>query len=144
MHTKTLFLGVWKNTIWFFSFETLGRMHKFHFFQFVLYFWKFWRKPGILIPDLYFYDVKYRPILSKKIEKYTEKLQFFKKAFWEFFFNWAGPSSNVLGWAGFAGPFKQWVSPLFTCNVNSGDTNVNSGETRRRRRRRKGKGRRLT
>ena len=23
------------------------------------------RKPGILIPNLYFYDVKYRPILSK-------------------------------------------------------------------------------
>jgi len=37
----------------------------FLFFSF-FNFWKFWRKPGILISDLYFYDIKYRPILSKK------------------------------------------------------------------------------
>ena len=75
---------------------------------------------------------------KKKVEKITEKLQFFfKKNFEKFFLKWVEPGPNILGWAGSAGPCKQWVSPLFTCNVNS-------GETRRRRRRRKGKGRRLT
>jgi hypothetical protein len=69
MHAKkiTLFWCM-ENTIWFFSFEILGCMHKKHFFfKFVFVLFKSWWKPCILIPDFYFYDVKYIPILSKII-----------------------------------------------------------------------------
>jgi len=57
MHAKTLFFWCMKNPIWFFSFETLGCTHKniFSFNIFGSFF--FYEKPGILIPDLYFYGI---------------------------------------------------------------------------------------
>jgi hypothetical protein len=40
----------------------------------------FWRKLGILIPDLYFYGIKIQTNIKQNlVEKYTEKLQFKKK-----------------------------------------------------------------
>jgi hypothetical protein len=42
----------------------------------------FWRKPGILIPDVYFYDVKMQiNIKQNLVEKYAEELQIFKNIF---------------------------------------------------------------
>jgi hypothetical protein len=40
----------------------------------------FWQKPGILIPDLYFYGIKIQTNIKKNlVEKYIEKLQFQNK-----------------------------------------------------------------
>jgi hypothetical protein len=45
-----------------------------------IFFFMFWRKPGILIPDLYFYGIKIQTNIKQNlVEKYTEKLQFKKK-----------------------------------------------------------------
>ena len=60
---KYCFFWHMKNTIWCFRFETLFRMHKNIFFLFFLHcffciFGSFCRKPGILIPDLYFLRCK--------------------------------------------------------------------------------------
>ena len=46
----------------------------------------FWRKPGILIPDLYLYDIKYKPILCKidKKKNTLENHKFFRKIFENF------------------------------------------------------------
>jgi len=47
----------------------------------------FWRKPGILIPDVYFYDVKIQiNIKQNLVEKYAGELQIFENIFFEFFF----------------------------------------------------------
>jgi hypothetical protein len=61
---------------YFVYFERLGRIHEnkvfflfFHIFVFAI----FHRKSGILIPDLYFYSIKYKPILSKIDRKIHEK-----------------------------------------------------------------------
>jgi hypothetical protein len=47
------------------------------------------------IPDLYFYDVKYKPVLSKFNKNYAEKSPFFQKKY----FVWArlGPKRNCAG-----------------------------------------------
>jgi hypothetical protein len=51
------------------------------------FFLMFWRKPGILIPDVYFYDVKIQiNIKQNLIEKYAGELQIFENIFFEFFF----------------------------------------------------------
>jgi len=128
---KHCFLVYEKNTIWFFSFETLGRMHKNIFSFFYKLFWYF----GILMKTEYFntWFVFLRrkiqtDIKQNLVKKYTKKLQFFKSIFEK-------KNFFELGWVEFACPCKQWVSLLFICNVNSGET---------RRRRRQGKGRRLT
>jgi hypothetical protein len=47
--------------------------------------------------------------------------------------NWAGPSPIILGWAGLANPFTMG-SPLFTCNVNSGEENAEEEEEEERER----------
>ena len=70
-----------KNTkmIFVLTFETFGRMHKKHFcvlfflicFFFYYYSWK--SKPGISIPDLYFYDVKILPDINPNDIKNTRK-----------------------------------------------------------------------
>ena len=53
MHTKTLFFGVWKTQYDFLALRHLAVCTKQIFF-----FLMFWWKPGILIPDLYFYGIK--------------------------------------------------------------------------------------
>jgi hypothetical protein len=56
-----------------------------HFFS------KFWRKPDILIPNVYFYDVKIQTNIKQNlVKKYTEKSQMFEKKFENFFLDWAG------------------------------------------------------
>jgi len=50
--------------------------------------------------------------------------------FFPFFQNGTGPDPTILGWV------KQWVSPLFSCNVNNGERRC---RRRRKRRRRRGK-----
>jgi hypothetical protein len=48
-----------------------------------IYFFKFWRKPGILIPDLYFYDIKIQTDINQNgVEKYVGKSHIFKNDFW--------------------------------------------------------------
>ena len=50
---------LYENTIWFFFFERLGRMHENKiFFLFYNFFVMFRRKSGILILDLYLYGIK--------------------------------------------------------------------------------------
>ena len=91
MHAKTLFSVVWKTTIWFFSFETFGRMHEKYFFFFSKFFFVFERKPGILIPDLYLYSIKIQTDIDQnavtKLRKITDFLKGFfgilkKKNYW--------------------------------------------------------------
>jgi hypothetical protein len=64
MHVNTyiffeIFFVVWKYDvmIFFFILERLGRMHENNIF--------FWRKPGILIPDLYLYGIKIQTSIKK-------------------------------------------------------------------------------
>ena len=65
--------------------ERLGRMH-----ENKIYFFMFCRKPGILIPDLYFYNIKIETNIDQNaVKKYAGKSQIFWKYFFEFF--WAGP-----------------------------------------------------
>ena len=54
------------------------------------FFLMFWQKQGILILDLYFYDVKIQTNIKQNlVEKYVEELQIFKNIFFENFF-WTG------------------------------------------------------
>jgi hypothetical protein len=67
----------------------------------------FYAKPGILIPDLYFYDIKIKTNIKKNlVEKYMKKLQVFKRNFFEiflelgrtrpnYFFLWTGLGPNI-------------------------------------------------
>jgi len=100
MHVKTLFFGVWKTQCNFLALRHLTVCTKifFSFFQFFFVFWKFWWKPGILIPDLYFYDIKYKPILSKKKHKSkSEEISNIEKYFFlfNFFLKWAAPDPTT-------------------------------------------------
>jgi len=103
----------------FFSFETLCRMHKNIFFFFFSNFFGIFK---VLTKIRYFntgfvflWHKIQTDIKQNLIEKYIEKLQFLKSIFEK-------KNNFELGWAASAGPCKQWVSPLFTCNVNSGKT----------------------
>jgi len=81
----------------FFSFQSiLGRMHE---NKDMFLFFMFWWKPGILIPDLYFYGIKIQPDINQNgIEKCARKSQFFPK--WVLNIFWTGPtrSKKRLGW----------------------------------------------
>ena len=60
---------------------------------------KFWRKSGILIQDLYFYDVKIQTTIKQNlVEEYAEESQIFKNIyFFELFLDRAGPGPLILG-----------------------------------------------
>jgi hypothetical protein len=79
MHAKIYFLKfslLYENTIWFFflTLRDLAVCIK------TKIFFLFWRKPGILIPKLYFYDIKIQiDINQNSVEKYTGKSWFFWK-----------------------------------------------------------------
>ena len=83
----------------------------------------FWRKPGILIPDVYFYDVKIQTNIKQNlVKKYAEESQIFENIILNFFFGpgWTRPTHFGLGRTCPA----QWTvehSPLFPCYVNSGE-----------------------
>ena len=79
MHAKIyIFFGAWKTQYDFLALRYLVEWTKtffFFFFKFLFFvFFKSWRKPDILIPELNFYDVKDRPILSKKRERHKSKV----------------------------------------------------------------------
>jgi len=87
-------------------------------------FFMFWRKLGILIPDLYLYSIKIQTNIDQNTIKNTRGNHKFSENSFFYFLGWAGPGPPILGWAGTAQPSKQKQtvenSPLFTCNVNSG------------------------
>jgi len=76
-----VFFVVWKYDV-IFSLRDLAVCMKTKTF----FFSKFWRKPGILIPDLYLYGIKIQTnIKQNSITKYTGKSQIFPKIFfWKF------------------------------------------------------------
>ena len=99
-----------KNTIWFFSLETLGRMHKNIFFLFFKFFCilKVLTKTRYFNTGFLFLWCKIQTdIKQKKVEKYMEKLNF-SKAFLRFFF-WLGPDPTQTF----------WVRPDLPAHVNS-------------------------
>jgi hypothetical protein len=60
----------------------------------------FQRKLGILIPDLYLYDIKIQTNIKQNlIEKFTRKSQIFLKGFFKKFFGlgWTWPNHFGLG-----------------------------------------------
>jgi hypothetical protein len=111
MHANTYFwnfLFLYSNTIWFIIIiiiERLGRMHEnktFYFFIFYFLFfifYMFWRKPGILIPDLYLYNIKIQINIDQNAVKYLQKItSFWKKKlknFFIIFFSKLGPTRPI-------------------------------------------------
>jgi len=81
-------------------------------FLFIFYFFVFWRKPSILIPDLYLYSIKIQTnIHQNAVKNIRENHKCFEKIFGFF---WAGSSSaHVAGLdpAGFAGSLAQTSDP---------------------------------
>jgi hypothetical protein len=74
MHAKIYFLKfsfLYENTIWFFlSLKDVVVCMKTK----TIFFLMFWGKSGILIPDLYLYDIKIRANIKQNlVEKYTGK-----------------------------------------------------------------------
>jgi hypothetical protein len=53
-------MKIWRDLF----FERLGRMHE---NQNIFLKKKFWRKSGILIPDLYFYDIKIQTNIKQNL-----------------------------------------------------------------------------
>jgi len=81
MHAKTYFLKVlfvvWKYNMIVFFFERLDVCMKTKTF-FLFNFSMFWWKPGILILDLYLYDIKIHTDINQNfVIKYAGKSQFF-------------------------------------------------------------------
>jgi len=67
----------------------------------------FRQKPGILILDLYLYNIKIQTnIKQNSIKLYAEKSKTSKNIF--NFFYWAGPGPLILGWARLVRPSEQW------------------------------------
>jgi hypothetical protein len=73
---------------------------KYIFFGFIiLFFAMFRRKPSILIPDLYLYDIKIQTNIKQNlIEKFAGKSQIFLKGFLIFFLDWLDLVQSF--WAG--------------------------------------------
>jgi hypothetical protein len=92
-------------------------MHKniFLFLIFFLYFWKFWRKPGILIPDSYFLEMKKKKqteIKQNSVKQYTRGNYKYWKIFFSLIFFWNGPDPAQMHGLGRTRP--NYVSfPLF-------------------------------
>ena len=64
--------------IFFFIFKRLGRMQENKIFFYNFSFSTFWRKPSILVSDLYLYGIKIQTnIKQNSVEKYTGKSQIF-------------------------------------------------------------------
>jgi hypothetical protein len=69
----------------------------FYFLFFIFY--MFWRKPGILIPDLYLYNIKIQINIDQNAVKYLQKItSFWKKKlknFFIIFFSKLGPTRPI-------------------------------------------------
>jgi len=58
------------------------------FFFVIIYFLMFWRKPGILIPDLYLYNIKIQTDIDQNtVIKLQQNRIFFEMIFEELFFD---------------------------------------------------------
>jgi len=78
--------------VFFFSFERLGRMHENKNI--------FLKKPGILIPDLYLYDIKIQIDINQNgIENYAGKSQFLQKYIFFFKMELGRTRPNYVSWA---------------------------------------------
>jgi len=117
MHANTYFLKfslIYENTIWFFYFYYFWETWPYAWKQKIyIFFLMFWRKPGILIPDLYLYSIKIQTNTKKnEVENCAGKSQIFLKKISFFFgiFYWAGP-----------GPKENWteISPKIKCGLLS-------------------------
>ena len=111
MHAKTLFFGVWKNTIVFFSFETLGRMHKniFSFFKFFcILFLEVLTKTGYFNTGFVFLRHKILPDINQNDIKTTrENCKILKQIFLKIFLNGLGQAQiHGLGrtWPNYMSP----------------------------------------
>jgi len=99
MHAKTLFFGVWKTQYDFFSFETLGRMHKniFFFFQFFFVFLEVLTKTRYFnIGFVFFFEMtkKQTEIKQNSVKQYMRGNQ---KILNIYFICWAGLDPPLLG-----------------------------------------------
>jgi hypothetical protein len=96
MHAKYFlnFSLLYKDTIWnfFLFFKRLGRLHENkNIFFYVL------TKLGILIPDLYLYNIKIQTNIDQNTLKNIQEITNFWKDFFGIFFSgWAGPSWFLL------------------------------------------------
>jgi len=113
MHAKTFFFWnfiVWKyNMIYLFIFwERLGRMHENKIYIYIFFF--FWRRPGILLSDLYLYNIKIQTNIDQSAVKNFRKSQMFffkKRLFFEIilkkilfiFIFWAGLDLASPAWS---------------------------------------------
>jgi len=122
-------MKIWYNV--FFIFEILGRMHKNKIF-FNIFFAMFWRKPSILILNLYLYGIKIQINIKKIDRKIRGKITNFLKGFFDFL-GLGRTRPNAFG-PDLVRPSKQWKnlhcsystwtieselihSPLFTCRT---------------------------
>jgi len=71
-----------------------------------------WRKPGILIPDLYLYNIKIQTDIDQNEVKILWKIIFFKIIFEEIFFSRAGPNKP-----GRVTSLNQWPDWLLNASV---------------------------
>jgi len=87
IHIFEIFFVVWKyNMIFLKIFERLGRMHKNKIFFYFLFF-LFQQKPGILIPDLYLYNIKIQTNINQNaVKNIRENHKFFEIIFEEILF----------------------------------------------------------
>jgi hypothetical protein len=83
-----------------------------------MFFLMFWRKPGILIPDVYFYDVKIQTNIKQNlIKKIRGRITNFWKYFWIFFWTELDPAHSFWIGPDLSGQWTVEHSPLFTCYV---------------------------
>ena len=89
MHANTYFLKfslIYENTIWIFYFYYFWETWPHAWKQKIYIFLMFWRKPGILIPDLYLYSIKIQTNPKQnEVENCAGKSQIFLKKIFFFF-----------------------------------------------------------
>jgi len=108
---KPLFFWCMKNTIWFFSFETLGRMHKNIFFLFFNFFafLEVLMKTGYFNTEIVFLWCKIQIDINKNdVEKYTGKFVTFWNKHLKFF-KMGRVKPKYMGWPK-PGP-TTWAQP---------------------------------
>jgi len=113
-----------------------------------IFFSKFWRKPGILIPDLYFYDIKIQTSIKKNLVKNTRgNHKFFRKyIFWKFFWTGPDPTQKNLGRSPLLHEEWAWIIIHARCSCMNrrrelihARCSCSEQRGRRRRKRRRGK-----
>ena len=85
-----------------------------HFIFLFLFFLMFWRKPGILISDLYLYSIKIQTNIDQNTVKYLWKII----DFWRIFFFRVGPNPAHVAGLDLASPawsLAQASDPIRPC-----------------------------